>query len=209
MKKAETKYYDFANEDVQLYHNTGVTGGAHIRSLFWDPWQLIPQGTNRYNRIGDTISPTGMKINLWISNKADRVNVLYRIVACIVPRSYNGGQVTWGSIDPAPVVQSGACGNYAILPWDKEKGIKVLYDRTFTISGKWQTNAAGALKECSKKVKLYIKRKRAKTIKYTQGGVPINNIMALYVIPYDAYGTLTTDDIASCAYHARLYFKDP
>ena len=31
---------------------------------------------------------------------------------------------------------------------------------------------------------------------------------ALYIIPYDAYGTLYSDNIASCAYDCRLYYKD-
>lgn len=176
----------------------------------YDPWSLIAVGTQKYQRIGDSIIPSGCKINLWLSNKADRTNVLYRIVACVLPRSYNGVQASAGSIDPAPVLQAGSVGNYLILPWDKDKGIKVLYDRVHAISGKVQTNSASAGKECSKVVRLYIKRKRSRPIRYTPGTtVPLNNVFAVYCIPYDAYGTLTTDNIASMAYYVRMYYKDP
>lgn len=208
MKKSELKYFDTGNENVQLYHNTGLSGGVYVATPIWDPWNVIAKGTNRHNRIGDEITPIGFKLRLWVSNKYDRTNVMYRVVACIMPRAYNGAVVTNGSIDPAPAMNLGAVGNYMCLPWDTEKGIKVLYDRIHQISGKVQENSLAAGKECSKLIRLYIKRKRSRNIKYAITNLPVNNIFAVYVIPYDAYGTLTTDNIASCAYNYRLYFKD-
>lgn len=208
LKKAETKYYDFAQENTNLYHNTGTLGGAFVKAVIWDPWAVIQTGPGRMNRIGDTISPTGIRFNIWLSNKDTRTNVIYRIVCAIMPRSYASAAVTNGSIDPAPVLQNGSLGNYLILPFDKEKGIKVLYDKCFSICGKWQTNSAGAAKESSRRMSLYIKRKRSKPIRYQPGGQVVNNIFAMYIIPYDAYGTLTADNIGSVAVFGRMYWKD-
>lgn len=209
MKKTETKYFDAGNENVQMYHNTGLAGGAYCATPIWDPWNVIQKGTNRHNRIGDEIIPRGFKLRLWLSNKDDRTNVLWRIVCCIIPRAYNGAIVTNGSIDPAPAMNLGACGNYLCLPWDTEKGIKVLYDKVIPISGQWQTNSAGAAKENSKLVRLFIKRKKSRNIKYAITNLPVNNIFAVYIIPYDAWATLTTDRLGTVAYNYRLYFKDP
>ena len=36
----------------------------------------------------------------------------------------------------------------------------------------------------------------------------MNNPLAVYLIPYDSYGSLTTDNIASIAWTMRLYWKD-
>lgn len=205
-RAAETKYYDAGNENQQLYHNTGVTGYAHVGAVYFNPWQSIVKGTDRSNRIGDTISPVGMLLKLWLSNKFDRPTVSYRVVCCIMPRVYNGALTTAGNVDPGPTMNVGANGNYSVLPWDKEKGIKVLYDKLHVVQG--YDNYAAAGKETHKNVKIWIKRKRGRSIKFDSNNQILNNYFALYVIPYDSYGSLTTDNIASMALFARLYFKD-
>nr|WAE42933.1 MAG: capsid protein [Cressdnaviricota sp.] len=209
MKKTETKYLDVGGENVQLYHNTGIPGYAHVGPMIWNPWYTIANGNNRASRIGDKISPLGMKIRLWLSNKLDRPNVSYRIVACIMPRLYQGAVVGPGSVDPAPALTAGTLGNYAVLPWDKEKGIKVLYDKIVKITTPWGDATGNTQKECSKTHNLWIKRKSSRPIVYDNNGYVLNNYFSLYVIPYDAYGSLTTDNIASMAYFYRLYWKDP
>lgn len=206
MTSSETKYYDVGGENLQLYHNTGRNGAAYCRPMIWNPWATMALGTSRYNRIGDKITPLGMKIRLWLSNKLDRPNVSYRIVACIFPRLLDGVAVTDGSVDPAPTPQAGTCGNYSIVPWDKEKGIKVLYDKLIRNPTPW--GGVAPQKECSRTLKIYLKRKSSRPIHYNSAGNIINNPFALYVIPYDAYGTLTTDNIASMAYTYRMYYKD-
>lgn len=212
MRNAETKYFDIGKEDQQLYHNTGIAGTAYVCPVVSNPWQLINNGSYRYNRIGDVIQPRGMKVNIWMSNKEDRPNVQYRIVVAIFPKTYGGSAVTPGSIDPAPSMQNGALGNYLILPFDKEKGIKVLYDRI--VRNNWNSNtsltnaAAFTPKEMSCTKTLYIRRKRSANIVYEPAGAITNKPLYIFVIPYDAKGTLTSDRIASCAVFTRLYWKD-
>ena len=36
----------------------------------------------------------------------------------------------------------------------------------------------------------------------------VNKPLAIYVIPYEQYSTLNTDNIASCAGFMRMYYKD-
>ncbi len=58
-------------------------------------------------------------------------------------------------------------------------------------------------------VNIWLKRKGAHPLVYNQGtNNIINSPLLLYIIPYDSYGTLITDNIASSAFHYRLYYKD-
>ena len=74
MKKAETKYYDIATENRrQLYHNLGGNGVNIPLSLtsltpWLNPWLNIAEGTKRYDRIGDKISPRGMSLMTWAAH---------------------------------------------------------------------------------------------------------------------------------------------
>jgi hypothetical protein len=58
--------------------------------------------------------------------------------------------------------------------------------------------------------KLWIKKKGARDIVYdsTNSDQIVNNPVHVWVIPYDSYGTLTTDNIASMAYQGKIYYKD-
>lgn len=208
MKNAETKNYRIANENQQLYHNTGVQGFAHVGPILFNPWRYIPLGTNNHSRIGDTITPRGMSVRLWMANKDDRPNIMYRVLVLIMPKTYNSIGITAGSVDIGATFQNGANGNYLTMPIDTEKGIKVLFDKVYK-------NEAGSnastitTREYHTFKKLWIKRKRSSNVNWETAGVEIvNKPLSIYVIPYDSYGTLTLDNIASCAWTATLYYKD-
>jgi hypothetical protein len=70
LKTAETKYFNIAEENVNLYHYVGYSVGVPIVSTpgsltqFFNQWADIQKGTERYNRIGDNIIPTGMSVKL-------------------------------------------------------------------------------------------------------------------------------------------------
>ena len=74
MRKAETKYYDRALENKQLYHNLGAGVGGliplSVTSIgeFFHPWAFIAKGTDRFQRIGDKITPRGMSLKLYLAN---------------------------------------------------------------------------------------------------------------------------------------------
>lgn len=210
MKNTETKRYTVAVENQQLYHNTGVTGGAFVGPLTFNLWRFIPQGTTENNRVGDEIVPRGMSVRLWLANKQDRPNILYRVIVCVLPRMYNASVVSAGSIDIGIQPNQGVNGSYLCLPVDTTKGIKVLYDKVFRNEVGNSNTGTGVMKECHFFKKIWIKSKKGSKIKYTRQTQEIENkFMAMYVIPYDSYGTLTTDNIASCAHVTTMYFKDP
>lgn len=210
MKNTETKRYTVAVENQQLYHNTGVTGSAFVGPLTFNLWRFIPQGTTENSRVGDEIVPRGMAVRLWLANKQDRPNIHYRVIVCVLPRMYNASVVAAGSIDIGIQPNQGANGNYLCLPVDTTKGIKVLYDKVLKNEIGLSRGIDGQYRENHMFKKIWIKSKKGAKIKYTRQTQEIENkFMAMYVIPYDSYGTLTLDNIASCAHVTTLYFKDP
>lgn len=208
MKTAETKRYTFGAENIQLYHNGGVTGGtASIQAFLFNPWSFIAQGTTRNTRVGDQISATGMSLRIWLANKLDRPNVLYRIVVGVVPKT-SAGVATDKNFDPFFLAfNNGACGNVIVAPIDPEK-IRVLYDKVLSLERGQAGTATGTNKECHRYLKLWIRKKRSKVIQYDSANTIVNNPLVVWILPYDSYGTLSTDNIASCAVCTTLYFKD-
>lgn len=217
MKKSETKKYQFADENVQLYHNIGYTttplapSQCSLTQVF-NIWADISRGTGSFNRIGDRISPRGMSIKLWLSNKLDRPNVMYRIIVARIPKAINGTAVTSTNVDPWDDIQLGSNGNKMIRLLDTDRGVKALYDKVVNNQigfSSYPLGGAGG-KEVHMYKKLWIKPKNARDIVYDSTGSNqiVNNPIAVWVIPYDSYGTLTTDNIASMAYQGCVYYKD-
>lgn len=216
MKTSETKYYDIGFENEQLYHNCGtfqLLFPGYIRSIsqWFNPWNVIQKGTNRFNRIGDKITPRGMSLKLWLASKYDRPNTQFRVIVAILPKVV-AGDITIPRFDPFQIPNSGVLGNYLLSPPDTDKGVKFLYDRVHRTSNQGAYplgGGAGNNKENVKQIKLWIKRKRSRDIVYdTTSTDIINKPLAVYVIPYEQYSTLNTDNIASCAGYMRLYYKD-
>jgi len=215
LKKAETKFFDRAVENQQLYHNTGFGAGvgptfpvASIPFLF-NSWINITQGTGRMNRIGDKIIPRGMSLKLYLANKNDRPNTMIRIIVAVLPKTLNGS-IVGSQFNPFQAANSGLLGNNMLLPADLDKGVKFLYDKVHRIGGQLPGAPANfSVKEQTKVVKLWINRRRGKQIVYDTTGVDIvNKPIAVYAIPYEQFSTLESDNIASLACFQRLYFKD-
>lgn len=214
MKKVETKFFDRAVENNQLYHNTGFGAGvgptfpiASIPFLF-NSWINITQGTGRMNRIGDKIIPRGMSLKIYWANKFDRPNTMLRIIVAVLPKTLNGA-IVGSQFDPFQGANSGLNGNTMCLPADQDKGVKFLYDKIHRMPTQ-QVQAIGTTgKELTKIIKLWINRRRGKPIIFdTTGTDIINRPMAVYAIPYEQFSTVTSDNIASVACFQRLYFKD-
>lgn len=217
-RKTETKYHDIAQENMQLSHNKGyqqfplapTTLGSD--PVFFNCWQDIAQGTRRWERIGDKITPRGMSIRLWLANKLDRPNIMYRVVIGTVPQVQNVTAVNANNIDWTQTANTGATGNRLILPMDTDAGFKTFYDRIFTLNvpGLNTATTGGAVfsREAHKHVKIWIKRKNARPIVYDNTNRINNRYIYMLILAYDSYGTLETDQIGSYSYYCRMYYKD-
>jgi len=206
-KNQETKFFQSGRENLQLYHDVGAGTGptSNQVSIAFDPWSLVAQGTTRSTRIGDKITPVGYKLRLWMANKADRVDLLYRVIIAVLPRSINGVIPNGSNIDLFRVMDGGTNNSTMCGMIDQENVKKVLHDKVYHVQ-----NATGYdTKEVHVLKKFYIKSKRPRPIRYLNNGTTHqNNFLGVWVIPYDSYLTLQTDNVASCAYVERLYWKD-
>lgn len=217
-KMSETKAVTFSHENVQLYHNLGPTGGAVVvggqpwsDAIFFNCWANIVQGATKVNRIGNRIMPRGMAMRLWLANKQDRPNIIYRVIIAVVPKLNQAGQLTTPTnLDTFELPLT----SNLIRTVDHDLGIKVLYDRLVRnekgCSVVPNPGLAGDLdgKESHVLKKIWIKRRGRPIIFNDATNVIVNKPIALYVIPYDSYGTLTTDNIASYSYFCKLFWKD-
>lgn len=208
----ETKFFEASYENQQLYHNQGFLPSNGVVQIvdydgtssdFFNPWQDILKGTGRANRIGDQITPVGMSLSIWLANKQDRPNLMYRVIVARVPKAVGGNLTSSINLKYWQIEDQGQLGNKMIRAIDKDRGIKTLYDKVFTING--MTTG----KEYHKRIKLWISRKTQRKVIFENGDQNIvNNPLVLLITPYDSFGTLITDNIASCAFRYRMYFKD-
>jgi len=205
--------YDIGFENEQLYHNCGtfqILFPGYVRAIpqWFNPWSVILKGTNRMDRIGDQIQPVGMSLKLWLANKWDRPQGMFRVIVAVLPKIV-GVDVTIPRFNPFQIPNSGIVGNYMVMPADKDKGVKFLYDRIIRIQDRLPAVNINGTKENTHFLKLWIKRKKSRKIVYdTTAPEIVNKPLAIYVIPYEQYSTLNTDNIASCAGFMRMYYKD-
>jgi hypothetical protein len=165
-KTAETKYFDIAEENVQLNHNLGTSALAtsSIAQLY-NPWADIIKGTSRQDRIGDKITPRGMSLKLWLANKADRPNLMYRFMVIRCPKSLQGSLTTYQAY-PFQTANLASAQNIALMPLDKDRGFRALYDRVITINSTFNLVPGQGYKEAHIFKKLWIKRKNSRPIVY-------------------------------------------
>jgi len=202
MKKAETKLYDTSYENTQLYHDT-------VTVPIFNPWDQITKGTNENQRVGDEIYPRGYKLRLWLSNKSDRPNVTYRVIIGIAPRSVGATAVTSANIQNylfrPPDLGTGSNG--LLEPVSTDNGFKTLVDKRYRNNIAQSYMGTAVFKEHAIYKDYFIKRKGGGKILYT-GNTIKNKFFFVAIVAYDSFGTLFTDNIASFAWHGRMYWKD-
>lgn len=201
LKNAETKFYSNSVENVNLYHNGGT---APIYNTVGNLLNC-PVGTTQLSRVGDSVIGRGLSVNLWLSNKLDRPNVMYRIYL------FTAAHTDYSLSSPTGFFQ-GLHGNKMIDYMNTDR-YKIIYHKIIRpFSGDYSLESGATNKEHSTQLKIYIPLKN-RLIKYqTDGGaIPSyqGNLINMGIIAYDAYGTLLTDAIASYSYVTKFYFKDP
>ncbi len=191
---SEKKTFIWQNENQQLLHNVPTYVGNFLSCTQGtsDP----DDGVAQRARIGDEILLKNVNIRLWLSNKLDRPNVMYKCflfwydsdatlnnALCFFTQTNkmldrtNDEQI---SIIDQKTIFSGA--NYSAAPNERE------HSYLCTLNGSW----------------------KHKKIKYDEGGTsPKKRTIGLAVVCYDAFGTLQTDNIASFAFNSATRFIDP
>lgn len=201
LKNAETKFSSQNIENYQLYHNGGSTGIYNITGNLL----ATSVGTTQQTRVGDSVIGRGLSIHLWLSNKLDRPNVMYRIFL------FTALHIDYASTSPTLFFQS-LHGN-KMIDYINTDRYKIIYHKVIKpFSGDYSLESGATNKEHSTHLKIYLPLKNRLIKYYTDSGnVPSyqGNLIQLGVIAYDAYGSLLTDNIASMSFVTKFYFKDP
>lgn len=203
LSKCETKDCHRILENEQLYHNVPI-----VQTGFLTTNQGIGDSdigtTSIACRLGNEIVLRGLSMKIWLANKLDRPNVMYRI---IVYRYKIDGSYT----NPPYCAQG--TSNFMIRDVNTDN-FKIIKTKRINlqVGGNANTSSAGAWapKEAHKFVKFYVPFKNRKyRYKADDSGIGAYWDIGLSIVCYDSYGTLTTDNIASYALSHKLYFKDP
>lgn len=202
LRNTETKYTVNAQADRQLYHNIGESaagGYTYLNNLL-----STTVGNTQTTRIGDAVFGRYLKLKLWLSQKLDRPNVMYRIAILSVPPD----QLT---ANPSGLFR-GEITNKMIDSFNTDR-YKVLWHKIIQPRpGDYSLESGATNKERSLYVPITISLKN-REVRYStdSGSVPTlqKNCLSLCLIAYDAQGTLTTDNIASFSVLSKFYFKDP
>ncbi len=200
MRGPELKWFDQYLTNLNLVHNAsdGVTAGAMTSRA--NLTQFPSTGTTSITRIGDRVTAKRVDVRLWLSNKGDRSNVIYRITAAILPGWTSGSGSAWSDITTST--------SNCILAFPSSDKVTFVYDHV--INPDQSANAiypsANTAKERSYYHEFSLPLNQAMSV--NSGNFCDTSNIGLYVNCYDAYGTLTTDTIASFAYAVRLWFTD-
>lgn len=211
-RSANKRFATISNENIQLKHNGGGTGNvACLDTGRCANFASTSPSQFQSGRTGDYLRSKGISIKLWLSNKLDRPNVMYRVM---VVQWYHGFDPTTAQ----SIWRANASPNLMLASVDFDK-FRVRYDRTFPVGSGVSMASTGTEvapsanlkgKEHSRQVKFWIGMPGLIKYQADNGNIPAVEkfCLALYVIAYDAYGTLTTDTIATCAYELTYNWAD-
>lgn len=188
----EKKVFGFNAENQQLLHNKG----AYLTS-----WLKCKQGTgdpndqsNQLVRIGDEYYLRNVNIRLWLSNKSDRPNVMYKCFLFWYDSNFTLSDATCFFTQTNKMLDRINNENISIIDQQtifsgpSYSGTEKEHSYLCTLKGKW----------------------KSKKIIYDEGGaVPKKRDIGTCVVCYDAYGTLQSDNIASYAYNGTVTIQDP
>jgi hypothetical protein len=211
----ETKTVTRIQENIQLFHNQGSITGPFLKTIsqgVQDP----TRGTSGLARIGNEILLQNLNIKMWVSNKLDRPNVMYRAMLL-----WNRSESTFTAPDTLNWTNSGSLPNSMILNQNTERFTFVRGQDRHLFSKEnyaqpYQTQpfpviaGPGILgREHSQLLTLNYTPKGGKKITYEdQTGIVKMKDLYVVLFAYDAFGTLLTDNIASYAINYKMTFKD-
>ncbi len=187
------KRFVWLDENKQLLHNKGDYTENFLSCKQGTADSEIGTSGSQLNRIGDEIVLKNINVRLWVSNKADRPNVMYK------------AYLFW--YDPDATLSDSYCFFQAqnkMLDRPNTEVISIIDSKTI-----FSANNYAPDHERSQLMTLNGSYK-GKKIKYDEGGtVPKFKSIGMCVVCYDSQGTLQTDNISSYAYNAQVTFIDP
>jgi len=204
LSQVETKHTHYVIENQQLYHNSG-----YIKLNLLNTTQGVADNqtgsTFFAGRVGDEVIARGLSFKIWVANKSDRPNVMYRLIV------FKYQSLTSPT---SSAIFTGANGNKMMDDIDREF-VTVVYQKIFqvqlgfsAIPDPLQAGDQDGV-EAHRYLSFYIPLKNKRIVYADQSNIPKFIDYGFRIVPYDSYGTLETDIISSMAFQTQFYFKDP
>ncbi len=191
----EKKSFIWQAENLTLLHNLG-----DYQHNFLSCGQGVADdesgttGSQRLNRVGDEFLLKNCNVRLWLSNKQDRPNVMYKCYLfwydpdATLSDAYCFFSQTNKMLDRVNNEVLSIVDQKTIFSGPSYSGTEHERSQLCTLNGSW----------------------KGKKITYDEGNtVPKFKTLGLCVVCYDAFGTLQTDNIASYAYNCSIRYIDP
>ncbi|AMB42980.1 hypothetical protein [Circovirus-like genome DCCV-9] len=193
MKTVETKSRPWGYGKLELNHNVPY---AITLNGTGNPGPMPPQGTQDYERIGDIINTSGIKLRLMCGQKADRPNVTFKFWVVQVPKGSGYSYNQWF------MNYTGNC----LLDSINTDFVKILATHTW----KAPETYSAETREVTFTKQWWIPRRRVVKFGPTNASLSHNDSdVHLLCAAYDAYGTLVTDNIAYVQLHVETFYRDP
>lgn len=195
-KNTETKCKDWNKGKVEYYHNVP-------QLLELNSSDALPsRGTGVADRVGDSVRKVGTRHTMLIGGKEDRTNVTYRLMYITYPRDASY------AYDDFFINKT---GNALLdrMNTDLVKIIKTVYIKPQKSNIFAHMPSGGSVaREYTIAKKIWLPSKSI--IKFPDGGTSeaSNRKFGVIITAYDAYGTLTSDNIAYIQHLVSNYFKD-
>lgn len=194
LKQAETKMATY-NSITSAYHNVSFRYGGNL----FGTAQGITDTTGAFNRIGDTVTPIGLKLYMQFRQPPDRPNVSWRIWVM---------KIIGNPSLPSSVPMKSVTGNLLLDPIDTEK-CKLIRTYNFKSPDNYWAGTTGTSKDVDFFRKAWIPFRRTP---YVYSGDNLDTgrdfQVCMFVACYDSTGTLVSDNIGTFQCTNVFYFKD-
>ena len=199
-KSMETKstYYDTATGPLYDFTTINHNVSQLVFSNMLATYQGTADGTANANRIGDEITPIGIKFYIGMKQFADRPNLNWKF--WIIKRSGN----TVGTSVPVKTIT----GNLMMDPIDTELVTCVKIIKHKAPDNYWSGSLATSKEYCTFR-SFYLKLPK-KPYKYRSDGSDAGKSyqLSLYVAAYDTTDSLITSNVGKYRVSYQLFFKD-
>lgn len=197
LRAAETKSVRHHHGKYELNHNT-----PNFIATLNHPVCMPGQGNGDSQRSGDHILMRGFKIRCLFGQKFDRPNVTFRvlIVACQKGYTYSYSSM-FNSVSGNCLLDDINKDRFTVL---KQFWMKPQQGSLMAVAG-----AAEDSKEYTFTRRFWIPRKIQYKFEVDSGTNHQDKDLQVLVAAYDAYGTLSTDNIAYVQTWSEAVYKDP
>ena len=197
LKNCETKYKTIALDKQELYHNKLYNFSTNL-------WTCLPgQGDTDGSRDGDQINLTGLKFRLMFGQKLDRPNVTFKVYIVEYDDVLSGDPTTYADFYHN-ITANGLLDPVQSKRWKIRKA--------FTLkNSKGSVAIETANKEYVRALELWLPYRKLVNFRADASSLAVNLPQHLNIIclAYDAYGTVSLDNIGYWQGAVTAYFKDP